>query len=54
MPSQEANNDNLGFFFFDFLQNYCMLCVVEAILMSTLNIQFHDKIRKKILKYLFS
>ena len=26
VPRQEANNDNLGFFFY-FLHNYCMLCV---------------------------
>ena len=44
VPSQEANGDNLGIFFFDFLHNNYMLSVI--ILMSTHNIQFHDKIRK--------
>ena len=34
VPSQEANNDNLGFFFFDFLHNYCMLCVLIRIASS--------------------
>ena len=35
MPSQEANDDNLGmfffFFFFDFLHNNCMLSVLIRI-----------------------
>ena len=34
VPSQEANGDNLGiffFFFFDFLHNNCMLCVLIRI-----------------------
>ena len=39
VPSQEANGDNLGVFFFFFS------IFDEAILMSTYNIQFHDKIR---------
>ena len=26
VPSQEANGDILGIFFFDFLHNNCMLC----------------------------
>ena len=51
MPSQEANGDNLGIFFFDFLHNNYVGCthknrLDEAILMSTLNIQFHDRMRK--------
>ena len=37
MPGQESNSDNSGNFF---------LIFDEAILMSTHNIQFHDKIRK--------
>ena len=47
MPDQEAKSDNLGIFFY-FLHNNCMLTestINEAILMSTHNIQFHDKIR---------
>ena len=49
-PGQEANSDNLGNFF-DFLYTNCILSVliriaVEAILMSTHNTQFRDKIRK--------
>ena len=39
VPGQEVNSNNLGIFVY-FLHNN------EAILMSTLNIQFHDKIRK--------
>ena len=31
VPSQEANGDNLGIFFFDFLHNNCMLCVLIRI-----------------------
>ena len=31
VPSQEANGDNLGFFFFDFLHNNCMLSVLIRI-----------------------
>ena len=31
VPSQEANGDNLGIFFFDFLQNNCMLSVLIRI-----------------------
>ena len=31
MPSREANGDNLGFFFFDFLLNICMLRVLIRI-----------------------
>ena len=38
-PGQEANNDNLVKYFRFSTQLY-----VEAILMSTLNIHFHDKI----------
>ena len=38
----------------DLLYNNSILCVlIEAILMSKRNIQFHDKIRKNIPKYLF-
>ena len=53
VPGQEANSDNLGILFY-FRHNNCMLSVLiriasmryVAILMSTHNIQFHDKIRK--------
>ena len=49
VPGQEANSNNLGIYL-NFLHNNCMLSVLiridEAILMSTQNIQFHDKIRK--------
>ena len=31
VPSQEANGDNLGWFFFDFLHNNCMLSVLIRI-----------------------
>ena len=31
VPSQEANGDNLGIFFFDFLHNICMLSVLIRI-----------------------
>ena len=31
MLSQEANGDNLGICFFDFLHKYCMLCVLIRI-----------------------
>ena len=30
-PVQEANSDNLGYFFFDFLHNDCMLNVLIRI-----------------------
>ena len=40
VPGQEANSDNFIGFFFLFPSQY------EAILMSTHNIQFYDKIRK--------
>ena len=51
VPSQEANNDNLGFFLLFSTQLLYVECthynrLDEAILMNTLNIQFHDKIRK--------
>ena len=47
VPSQKTNGDNLGILFFNFLHYNCMLSVhIEAILMSTHHIQFHDKIRK--------
>ena len=47
---QEANSDNYGNLF-DFLHHDYMFSthknrLYEAILMSTHNIQFHDKIRK--------
>ena len=42
VPSQEANGDNLEIFF-QFSTQY----LYEAILISTHNIQFHAKIRKK-------
>ena len=56
VPGQEANNDKFRKFFLDFLYNNCMLSVLIriAILMNTHNIQFYDKIRKKVPKYLFS
>ena len=44
---QEANGAKLVFFF-DLLYNNCMLSVlirIASILMSTHNIQFHDKLR---------
>ena len=53
MPGQVTNGDNLGIFFFDLLDNNGMLSVLNRILMSTLNIQLHDKIRN-VLNYLFS
>ena len=31
VPSQEASGDNLGIFFFDFLQNNCMLSLLIRI-----------------------
>ena len=31
VPSQEANGDNLGIIFFDFLHNNCMLSVLSRI-----------------------
>ena len=58
VPGQEANSNNLEIFFFHYLHNNCMLRVLvrialmrqfyhlEMILMSSHNIQFHDKIRK--------
>ena len=49
MPGQEANSDNLGIFFLftsQLLYVECTHCLDEVILMSTHNIQFHDKIRK--------
>ena len=58
-PVQKTNSDNLGKSFqfsTQWLYVECthLNCLDEAILMSTHNIQFHDKIRKKIPKYLFS
>ena len=49
-PVQEANSDNLGksFRFSTQSNEY-----TQAILMSTHNIQFHDKIRKKSLNICF-
>ena len=51
-PVQEANSDNLGNFFSIF--NTMIVCYLyslespfEAILTSTHNIQFHDKIKNK-------
>ena len=52
-PVQEANSDNLGKIFFDFMI-VCWVYSLESHLMSTHNIPFHDKIRKKIPKDLFS
>ena len=43
-PVQEANSDNLRDTFQ--FSTYVTACINEAILMSTHNIQFHDKIRK--------
>ena len=34
VPSQEANGDNLGIFFLDFLHNNCMLSVLIRIATS--------------------
>ena len=54
-PGQEANIASSGRSI-EFLYNYCMLNVlirIEAILMSTHNIQFYDKIRKKSLNIYF-
>ena len=50
-PVQEANNDNLGKSFRFSTQCLYVKCthknrLDEPILMSTHNIQFHDKIRK--------
>ena len=58
-PVQEANSDNLGKSFWFSTQWLYVECthyspLNEAILMSTHKIHFHDKIRKKIPKYLFS
>ena len=58
-PIQEANSDNLGKSFRFSTQLLYVECthwnrLDEAILMRTHNIQFHDKIRKKKPKYLFS
>ena len=53
-PVQEANSDILGKSFRFSTQRLYVECMYdEAILMSTHNIQCHDKIRK-IPKYLFS
>ena len=57
-PFQEANSDNLGKSFQFSKQRLYVECIYwnrldEAILMSTHNIQFHDKIRKKILHICF-
>ena len=60
VPGQEANSDNLGNFFsilytiFFYVECTHSNRLNEAILMSTHNIQFHDKIRKNVPKYLFS
>ena len=57
VPSQEANGDNLGIIFFDFLHNNCRVYSLEspheAILTSTHNIRFYDKIRKFPLIFVF-
>ena len=47
VSGQEANSDNLGKCF-DFVHNNCLLSVLIriALIMSTHNIQLHDKIRK--------
>ena len=57
-PVQEANSDNLGKSFRFSIQRLYVECthknrLDEAILMSTHNIQFHDKIRKKSLHICF-
>ena len=55
---QEAKSENLGILFYFIIELYIECThynrIDEVILMSTHNIQFHDKIRKKISKYLFS
>ena len=57
-PVQEANRDNFGKSFRFSTQRLFVECthlnrLDEAILMSTHNIQFHDKIRKKSLNMCF-
>ena len=42
MPGQEANVDTSGMYFLTVYK----IMVIEAILMSTQNIHFHDKIRE--------
>ena len=51
VPGQKANSDNLVKYFRFSTQQLYFVCthwsrLDEAILMSTHNIQFHDKIRK--------
>ena len=46
MLGQEASEDNLGCLF-----NLLLKSLIEAILMSTYNIHFHDKIEKIPLEY---
>ena len=58
-PVQEANSDYFGKYFRLSTQRLYVECthlnrLDEVVLMSTHNIQFHDKIRKKIPKYLLS
>ena len=56
-PVQEANSDNLGKSFQFSTQRLYVECnqnrLDDAILMSTHNIKFHDKIRKKSLNICF-
>ena len=43
---QEANGDSFGVFLIFYTIMVCCVYSLESILMSTRNIQFHDKIRK--------
>ena len=52
VPGQEANSDNLGIFFSIFYK--IIVCCVYSLESPRYNIQFHDTIRKKVPKYLFS
>ena len=45
VPGQEENSDNLGIFSISFTIIVCWVYLDEAILMSTHNIQFRDKIK---------
>ena len=59
MPGQEANGDNLGVSFrssvkYWYVECTNLNCLSEAVLIiSTHNIQFHDKIRKFLKTFVF-